>query len=68
MKTTTIDTLTQWEVYQIVFLVQRGWHMTYEGGHWFKEGKTREFVDYSTGKVHTTSEFSLDDAFYSEES
>jgi len=61
-----IQSLTEYECYQIVYITMRGWACD-DDGNWTKEGKTRTAYNSITrDNEEIDNKFSFDEAFWEE--
>ncbi len=60
----SVYVLTEWDVFRITYITQRGWRPEWGGGWWRKPGKTR--MSWRDQKDVETEDFDLDQAFLEE--
>lgn len=60
----SVEVPTEWDMFRIAYITQRGWRPEWGGGWWRKQGKTRKF--WNGDKEAETGDFSLDSAFLEE--
>lgn len=57
---------TEWESYQVAFLVSRGWKLGFSTGKWSKEGRTTTSYCHEKMDHVEAAEFDRDDAYWDE--